>query len=124
MPPALLLLLPAMLLLTGLMFTAFARGFDFSGASLNGVSIVNALSGPPSPFEVGAATVGFPPVPMKDFQFVFFRGVGSNPHEIALDVVTPEPTTLVLWGTGAAGLGVARWVRRRRSMTRSLDPRS
>jgi hypothetical protein len=28
---------------------------------------------------------------------------------------TPEPTTLLLWGTGAAGLGVARWVKRRRS---------
>jgi hypothetical protein len=28
---------------------------------------------------------------------------------------TPEPATLVLWGTGAAGLGVARWLRRRRT---------
>jgi hypothetical protein len=28
---------------------------------------------------------------------------------------TPEPATLLLWGTAAAGLGVARWVRRRRS---------
>lgn len=27
----------------------------------------------------------------------------------------PEPATLLLWGTGAAGLGVARWIRRRRS---------
>lgn len=27
----------------------------------------------------------------------------------------PEPATLLLWGTGAAGLGLARWIRRRRS---------
>jgi hypothetical protein len=27
----------------------------------------------------------------------------------------PEPTTLLLWGTGAAGLGVARWLKRRNS---------
>jgi hypothetical protein len=41
--------------------------------------------------------------------------VGSNPHEIALDVVTPEPATLFLWGTGAAGVGVIRWRRRQRA---------
>jgi hypothetical protein len=28
---------------------------------------------------------------------------------------TPEPATLLLWGTGAAGLGLARWVKRRRA---------
>ena len=27
----------------------------------------------------------------------------------------PEPATLLLWGTGAAGLGVARWLKRRRA---------
>ena len=27
---------------------------------------------------------------------------------------SPEPTTLLLWGMGAAGVGVARWRRRRR----------
>jgi hypothetical protein len=27
---------------------------------------------------------------------------------------TPEPTTLLLWGTGAAGLGAVRWWKRRR----------
>jgi hypothetical protein len=29
-------------------------------------------------------------------------------------VVTPEPTTLLLFGTTAAGLGLARWRQRRR----------
>jgi PEP-CTERM motif-containing protein len=33
----------------------------------------------------------------------------------AFDVVTPEPTTLLLWGAGAAGLGLAR---RRRRLSR------
>jgi hypothetical protein len=29
--------------------------------------------------------------------------------------VTPEPATLLLWGTAAAGLGVVRWIGRRRA---------
>ena len=37
-----------------------------------------------------------------------FGGVNS----FAFDVVTPEPATLLLWGAGAAGLGLARWRRR------------
>jgi hypothetical protein len=37
-----------------------------------------------------------------------FGGVNS----FAFDVVTPEPATLLLWGAGATGLGLARWRRR------------
>lgn len=33
---------------------------------------------------------------------------------------TPEPTTLLLWGTTVAGIGAAGWVRRRRSEKREL----
>ena len=38
-----------------------------------------------------------------------FGDVGS----FGFDVVTPEPTTLLIWATGAAGIGLARWRRRR-----------
>ena len=43
-------------------------------------------------------------------QWFFRDGVGETGP-----TVTPEPTTLLLWGTGAAGLGLARWLRRGRS---------
>jgi len=31
----------------------------------------------------------------------------------AFDVVTPEPTTILIWAAGATGLGLTRWRRRR-----------
>lgn len=37
--------------------------------------------------------------------------MGSLSYDFAAP--TPEPTTLLLWGTSAAGLGLARWRRRR-----------
>jgi hypothetical protein len=40
---------------------------------------------------------------------------GDKVYEIDAGFATPEPATLLLVGTGAAGLGVARWIRRRRS---------
>jgi len=39
-----------------------------------------------------------------------FGGIGS----FAFDAVTPEPTTLLLWGAGATALGLARWRRLRK----------
>jgi hypothetical protein len=44
------------------------------------------------------------------------NGVGSVITNIVIDNVAlepvPEPTTLLLWATSAAGLGLARWRRR------------
>jgi hypothetical protein len=71
--------------------------------------------------------------PVTDFRFLPDFGGRENTiltlpltpgiHSLRLEVeaegfafagtATPEPTTLVLWGTGAAGLGLARWYRRR-----------
>jgi hypothetical protein len=56
----------------------------------------------------------------------------AGPHSVTVLVVpaelnvegvfridpVPEPTTLVFWGTGAAGLGLARWRRRRTGQRR------
>lgn len=39
---------------------------------------------------------------------------GSRVAGVGVDFATPEPTTLLLWGTSAAGLGLARWLKRRR----------
>jgi PEP-CTERM motif-containing protein len=41
----------------------------------------------------------------------FSEGNGIVSFDVA--AVTPEPATLALWGLGAAGLGLARWRRRR-----------
>jgi hypothetical protein len=38
-----------------------------------------------------------------------FGGIGS----FAFDVVTPEPTTFLVWATGGTGLVIARWRRHR-----------
>ncbi|MGH7368107.1 MAG: PEP-CTERM sorting domain-containing protein [Candidatus Rokuibacteriota bacterium] len=35
-------------------------------------------------------------------------------RELEAGFATPEPTTLLLFGTTAAGLGLARWRQRRR----------
>jgi hypothetical protein len=89
---------------------------DFSTAGLNGVGILAGLEVPPTPLSLkGAATGAFAPVAVKDFDFFFNRGLSSSPHAVALDVVTPEPTTLLLWGAGAAGAGLIRWRRRQRA---------
>ena len=59
-------------------------------------------------FESGA--VGNPPIPVNDAGAVF---IYQGPIEQDLAPV-PEPATLLLFGTTAAGLGLARWRRRHR----------
>jgi hypothetical protein len=52
-------------------------------------------------------------IPFTRFQEIDIAGRNVNGFEAGF--ATPEPATLLLVGTGAAGLGVARWVKRRRA---------
>lgn len=64
---------------------------------------------PPPSCAPGPRVLSFP---ATDFQEVSINGF--NVSGIEADFApTPEPTTLLLFGTTAAGLGVARWLRRR-----------
>jgi len=71
-------------------------GVTFPGERIGQVRIIsgNAPLGPP---ESGAIDI----IPMDDF-------LHSEPSPV------PEPTTLLLFGTTAAGFGLARWRQRRR----------
>jgi hypothetical protein len=76
-----------------------------------GVFFLNPPGNPPSfgfPGEsTGPASVTFalqPLAPLSN-QWIFSSGEAH--------FVTPEPATLLLFGTTAAGLGLARWYRRR-----------
>jgi hypothetical protein len=97
----------------GIAFSPFPPSFgDFSVASLNGVTVVNFVPSSGHIDVFSGLTAGFPPVAVKDFDFSFFSDE-TRSHVITLDVYTPEPATLLLWGAGAMGLGLARWRKRR-----------
>jgi hypothetical protein len=81
------------------------------------------------PFRSRHARLCFPNVPPEqlrpgicgDFDFTGEASLTPGFHSLmfiaqadGVAVVTPEPTTLLLFGTTAAGLGVARWRQRRR----------
>ncbi len=66
----------------------------------------------PSPFSFCANPANLS-IPFTRFQEIDITG--RNVIGIEAGFATPEPTTLLLWGTGVAGLGVARWLKRRRS---------
>ena len=84
---------------------------DLSVAFLNGVGVVNFIPSSGHIDVFSASTAGFASVAAKDFAFSFFSG-DTRSHVVILDVYTPEPATLILWGAGAAGFGLARWRRR------------
>jgi hypothetical protein len=56
------------------------------------------------------------PHPLDKVHFdLFGASEGRGIPFFTVEVVTPEPATFLLWGTGAAGLGAVRWWKRRRS---------
>lgn len=59
-------------------------------------------------------------IPLTRFQEVGIDG--RNVIDIEAVFATPEPTTLFLVGAGAAGLGLARWLKRRRSHDHARSP--
>ncbi len=69
----------------------------------------NPLAPPPSPFCDNPTSLSFA---ATGFQEIAIGGDNVNSFETGF--ATPEPTTLLLWGTTAAGLGLAARRRRRR----------
>ena len=68
--------------------------------------------------EIPLDVVSFDPI---SSQHAMLFGFGDDPGGLAsvtFDVVTPEPTTLLLWGTGTAAVGAAGWWKGRRSTDR------
>jgi hypothetical protein len=59
--------------------------------------------------------IDFAPVDSQFVQIAGGAGAGAALTDVAVEFgVVPEPATLLLFGTTAAGLGVARWLKRRR----------
>jgi hypothetical protein len=67
----------------------------------------------PDPFFSFCANPTNLSVPFTRFQEIDISGRNVDAFEAGF--ATPEPATLLLVGTGAAGLGLARWLKRRRA---------
>jgi trimeric autotransporter adhesin len=103
---------------SGTTFTLYLNGVPIDVESLSGF-----LSAPTAPLKIGHRgspadtpgsldTRGFFLDGFVDEVMFFDRGLGAD--EILSLAETPEPATFLLFGTTAAGLGLARWRRRRR----------
>ena len=93
---------------------AFTSPLEFpptASATLNGVQVVNAQAPIQPPDIFPSRTVSFPPVASKDFDLELFSEAPIASPQVAVDLVTPEPATFLLWGTAATGLGFGRWRR-------------
>jgi hypothetical protein len=90
---------------------AFLSETTVPGGSLFLFQRFNCLGTPSSPPECGTSRgISFPAV-----QFQTVSIFGDNVRDIEAGFATPEPATLLLVGTGAAGLGAVRWWKRRRA---------
>lgn len=115
----------------------FSPGLYFLGISSFNVDPVSAggLIFPNSPFDGNffGLTTGLGPG--AGSAITGWRGSGATgTYSIRLGIsddftgnpvapaLVPEPTTLLLWGTTAAGLGIARWRQRRRGRQQDLPP--
>jgi hypothetical protein len=88
----------------GDLFVNWGEG-TLNGAPLPTFTTSGALPTSASFFRIpgGGAVCGFP---TADSSYTVSFGLEPTP--------TPEPATLLLVGTGAAGVGLARWWKRRR----------
>lgn len=107
---------------------------DF-GSFVFGPAVLPPFLGDPTPVVTGAFSIfmNIRIIPAATFPLDFreiFIGSGSTVYDVVWQPDTetwrlthtegripavPEPTTLLFWGTGAAALGLRRWLRRRRS---------
>jgi hypothetical protein len=63
--------------------------------------------------------IDFAPVDSQFVQIAGGAGAGAALTDVSVGFgVVPEPSTLLLWGTGVAGLGLARWIRQRSTRER------
>jgi hypothetical protein len=91
----------------------FITGSDFAGGNPNnGLAPGNTAS-----FSVsGAAFTGFTHEQICNAIFVRFQGVGQDGQGSDVGIPTPEPTTILLLGTGFAG--IAARIRKRRKVVK------